>query len=110
MIDSVQCRPNKTGCPLRGRHTAHEQVNERVRALRPRPVKLDVICLGQLAGSDIADNTDNFGRQPIAVVGAEEDLSAQWILIRKKLVSSGFAQNHNQWFVDAVPLSELTTR
>jgi hypothetical protein len=51
--------------------------------LRPRPVKFDIVWFRKLSGPHIANDADDFGRKAGAVIDAEENLSAERILVRE---------------------------
>src|SRR5204863_290668 len=76
--------------------------------LRPRPVKFYVVRLGQLSRSDITDDTYDFRRQTIAVIGAEQDLTTDRILIRKKLLGGRVAQDHDRRLIESVAFGQIT--
>ena len=86
---------------------AHDDVEKRNAALRPRPIKFDVVRFGQLLRTHVADYADNFRRQTVAVVGAEKNLVADRILVRKKFLRGRVAQDHDQRLINSIAFVEF---
>ena len=84
VVDLVQGRTHNPRRRLRFGRTTHDHVEKRRAALRPRPIKFHVVRFGQLLGADVADHANHFRRKPVTVVGAEKNLMADRIFVRKK--------------------------
>ena len=87
----------------------HDHVAKGEIALRPRPIKLDVVRFGELLRTHVAHYADHFRRKTVTVFRAEKNLAANRIFIREKFFCRRVAQNHHERRVQFVLLSEIAT-